>query len=167
MKKLFLLIAILGLPLFPLRAQVHKTSVQSKIGHYVRTHKNMLVADAVVTLAQGADAASTIKAEGICKTCADQGFFGPHPTHFQAYFQTEIGAVGVIAFNAAAYHHYRKGGDDASSVGQFFFSWMFTAPVSFHAYADVQDNVGAINEWEQSHSSSARLAAARNRLLRQ
>lgn len=117
----------------------HFSAVRA-VGHYIGTHKFPLVVDTMVVLANAADAASTLRAAHYCPTCIDYAL-GRNPSPVKTWGELMGFSAGLVAFNQAAYHHYRAEGSDPSWVGQKFFVLMFSAPVLLHAAADVRDNV--------------------------
>lgn len=135
------------------------TNAQAGPWHYIKTHKNALVADSVAILSGVADGYTTRWAERKCPTCQDQGIFGAHPSAAGAYGESLIGPAIDVAFIHLAYHHYRQGGDDPSTGGQVFFSWMLTVPIAYHSYADVEDNIGAVNDYESRNAARMRVSA--------
>lgn len=123
-----------------IRIRKHEFSTGRRISRYIATHKFPLVIDAVVVLANAADAASTLRASHYCPTCIDYAL-GPNPSPAKTWGELMGFSAGLVAFNQLAYHHYREDGTDPSWMGQKFFVLMFSVPVIVHAAADVRDNV--------------------------
>jgi len=123
-----------------IRIRKYHFSTGRRISHYLVTHKFPLVVDAVVVLANAADAASTLRAAHYCPTCIDYAL-GRNPSPAKTWGELMGFSAGLVAFNQLAYHHYREEGTDPSWMGQKFFVLMFSVPVIAHAAADVRDNV--------------------------
>ncbi|HEX5425896.1 MAG TPA: hypothetical protein VFW94_20275 [Candidatus Acidoferrales bacterium] len=115
-------------------------SAPRAIGHYIGTHKLPLAVDALVVLANAADAASTLRAAHYCPSCIDYAL-GRNPSPAKTWGELMSFSAGLVAFNQLAYHHYREGGPEPSWGGQKFFVLMFSVPVIIHAAADVRINV--------------------------
>ena len=122
------------------RIQKQGFSAGHRFGHYIATHKFPLVVDAVVVLANAADAASTVRATHYCPTCKDYAL-GVNPSPAKTWGELMGFSAGLVAFNHLAYHHYREEGTDPSWMGQRFFVLMFSVPVTIRAASDVRDNV--------------------------
>jgi hypothetical protein len=105
--------------------------------HFVKTHKTLLAADALLILAQAADARSTVYSQRVCPSCIDQGWLGPHPSPVQAWFGTEIEAAGLISLDHLAWHYAPTRG------GRLFGTVFITAPLTINAVVDAKDNYAA------------------------
>lgn len=116
-----------------------KESIPHRFGHYIRTHKLPLAAGAAVTLADSADAVSTLRAERYCPTCIDESL-GRHPSPAKVWFNTQLASAFVVPFNLLAYHHYDKTGSDPSKFGQKFFTLFLSVPLAIKAAADADAN---------------------------
>jgi len=88
----FMLLSAITLAAIPTSAQTstHHTGPIVHIGHYVRTHKELLAADAIVAAGVWAEMASSIHCEDVSPRCLDKGPLGPRPGH------DEFIAVGFI-----------------------------------------------------------------------
>lgn len=128
----------------PVRA--YHAAKLSHVGHYIRTHKSLLLIDGIDVAGGAADWASTRYAQRVCGSeCVDLGSFGAHPTNLQVGIETMWGpAIGVV-FNHLAWHHYRKDGPDPDRVGRTFWSLFIGVPLGFHAYSDVISNLNAVD----------------------
>lgn len=119
---------------------LHKKGAFQGIGHYIRTHKVCLIADAAVVLGNSADAASTVRAAHYCPTCEDFAL-GRNPSPAKVWLNLTAFSALVVTMNHLSYHHYRQGGTDADKIGQKFFVGVFSIPTVIHAIADTETNV--------------------------
>lgn len=87
-----MLFGAIALATIPATAQTstHHTGPIVHIRHYVRTHKELLAADAIVAAGVWAEMASSIHCEDVSPRCLDKGPLGPRPGH------DEFIAVGFI-----------------------------------------------------------------------
>lgn len=89
-------LAVLLLAIAPVvQAQTTKPSVPAKVGHYVKTHKRLLVADAVIVAAWSADAASSVHAQKSGCCVESNPILGPHPNEV-ATWSFAMGMAGLL-----------------------------------------------------------------------
>ena len=76
-----------------------------RIQHYVHTHKELLLADTLVWLGQGADAASTLHCIEVSTACRETNpIVGPRPNALQLVGGVFLAAGGVTTLNHLAWH---------------------------------------------------------------
>lgn len=129
---------------------------------FVSDHPVMAVADAAMLAAGAWDWVTTYHAERVCALCVDQGL-GRNPPTWKIGLWTMMGPAGVIAFNAAASHHYGVNGPEPDSAARFFFEAGFSTLVTIHGISDAKDNNNAIN-WLKPTQAAQQAQRARDRV---
>jgi len=101
MKKILFSLALL-LIAFPLIAQdaprsVLKASPIARVGHYLNTHKRLLISDAIVVASFSADAASSVHCQHSSPACLEQNsIVGPRPNEVQTWGWSTLAMVSVV-----------------------------------------------------------------------
>ena len=74
--------------------------------HFVKTHKAVLIADALTTASLAADAASSVHCQNVApETCIEtSGMLGPHPTPRSTWLHVTPFIGGFIAANHLIWH---------------------------------------------------------------
>ena len=131
-------------------ASLHRRPL-SKIGHYMGTHKVLLVSDAILILGGAADDASTVHCRHMHPACVESNPILPgHATNAQIYGQTAATAVAFIAFNHWIARKYRHD-------GLWGYSYLLvTTPLVIESAVDTAHNIRVADT----------LAAARGRVSR-
>ena len=116
-----------------------------KVWHYVNTHKELLVSDAIIIAAWSADAASTVNDERNCPSCVEtNSVLGPHPTEGAIWLY----ASGFSAFQTALNHlawHY------APDPVLRHMVWIPAVITGVNELANVQNNV----RWAEAKATAA------------
>ena len=156
--------AVLALILWfcaPAFGQVERVSGASRIVHYVKTHKALLLSDAVIIAAQAADAASSVHCQKIRPVpCIDSSpTLGKHPTELATWGQD----MGLAAFIVTADHGaVWLSNSDPEHYGAYrHFIWLPTIGIAGIEGPTVWNNVCVAE-----HDQKARQAIARERLSR-
>ena len=132
-----------------LRAQeTERAKRPAKIGHYIHTHKELLIADAVVLLAWSADAASSVHCQHVSPYCVDSNsVVGPHPSNAATWGFAESMAVGLIVGEHLFWWQANKVDPEARHI-----ILLFPAAVVITQYWNVSGNVAAANRLENARS---------------
>jgi hypothetical protein len=70
----------------------------AKIGHYIRTHKELLISDAIILLALNADAGSSVHCQHVSPNCLEaNSITGPRPSNAAIWGVANGYALGLIA----------------------------------------------------------------------
>lgn len=119
--------------------------------HYIKTHKTVLVVDALVVASIGADLASSVHCQHLHPTPCTEENWGAHPSNLQTWGVGSAFAVGFIAAEHLQWHYA------PNNAGRYFMSGLIVLPITIDEYFNVRSNVNtAIN-----------LQAARQKLLRE
>jgi hypothetical protein len=100
MRRALDLIIILLFCAWPANAQL--ITPPNRVGHWLKTHWVLLVADGLVIAAQGADVGSSIHCQHVApKACQEGGglFGGKHPSESATIGNGAIFAGSIVAFN--------------------------------------------------------------------
>lgn len=133
----FFLFALLALP------------AQAGPVHYIKTHKAVLIADALTTASLAADAASSVHCQNVApQTCIETSeMLGRHPTARSTWLHVSPFIAGFITANHLIWKY-------APTPGGRYFGLVFTtAPVTIDEYFNVRSNV-----------RTAEMLSARNRV---
>ena len=77
-----------------------------KAWHYVSTHKELIISDAIVIAAWSADAASTVNDQKNCATCVEtNALLGRHPSKRAIWFTALGSTSGQIALSHLMWHY--------------------------------------------------------------
>jgi hypothetical protein len=133
------------------RAQQAEKRDVGRVGHYIRTHKELLVADTIIVLAEGADAASSVHCQRTSPNCVERNStVGSHPSNAVTW--------GYAAGTAAAL-----------LTGEHLLWWLAKKvdPGARHLVVIAPIASGVTEYWSVSGNVDAanRLAAARSRLM--
>ena len=131
------------------RAQeIERTKKPAKIRHYIRTHKELLIADAVILLAQSADAGSTVHCQHVSPFCVEtNGVIGPHPSNGATWADAEVTAVGLIVALHLFWWQANKVDPEARHI-----VLLFPVVDGISTYWSVSGNVAAANRLENART---------------
>lgn len=103
--------------------------------HYIRTHKELLAADAIFAAAIFADDGSSIPCQHAAVPCIEEnGLLGQHPSDRAFY----LSGVGISAFELSMYHllwHYAPDKVDRHII------WFPTTAFAIYEFRNVRSNV--------------------------
>lgn len=148
------LFAVVFMCLVPaVSAQARKASVPARVAGYVKTHKELILADALVGAAWSLDAWSSARCQRISPTgCIEQNpIVGPHPTSGQLYGFALGFSAAQITMNHLLWHY-------APSPDLRHMIWFFDGPfIGFEAW-NINHNIdsGNILRQEQARARLAR-----------
>ena len=121
-----------------------------KIGHYVLSHKELLVADSLVALALSAEAASSIHCQNVSTGCYEiNPMLGARPSQVQYWGS----AVGVSAGIIAANHLFWR--DSRRPFGKHGV-WVSSTPAIVVGAFDTRHSVNAAETLQQYQVRQAR-----------
>lgn len=136
--------------------KVEKPSIEARVHTYVRTHKELLTNDALLSSAIFADAGSTIHCQNVGgPSCVETDpLLGKHPSA-GAVIGLAIGAdVGFIAINHLVWHF-------APDKVSRHILWVWTAPVILTEALASQNNVNVTEMLENELTKQRSQARAR------
>jgi hypothetical protein len=137
MKTLAIAVLLFALPT---QAQFHK------VGHYIKTHKELLVSDAIVIAAIGADVGSSVHCQSVSSGCIEQNpILGPHPTELQTSGVGLMVATAVITGNHLIWHYGKPLGG-----GEQHMIWFSTIPIGIMETFNVKSNVDAAEQLQNN-----------------
>lgn len=129
-RKLLLIVTIL-LCALPAQAQFHK------VGHYIKTHKELLASDAIVALAFSADAGSSVHCQSVSLQCIEtNSLVGKHPTERQTAAWTLLAVGGIITGNHLIWHFGKQ-----AEPGAEHLIWLDTTAIAIMETFNVRSNV--------------------------
>jgi hypothetical protein len=131
------------------RAQeIKRARMPAKIGHYIRTHKELLISDAVVLLALNADAGSTVHCKHVSPYCLEtNSIIGPHPSNAAVWGLVNGYAVGLIAGVHLFWWQANKVDPEARHI-----ILLFPIALGIDEYWTVTSNVADANLLENARS---------------
>jgi hypothetical protein len=128
--------------------ETEKARKLPRIAHYIRTHKELLIADAIILLAQSADAGSTAHCQHVSPLCIEtNGVIGPHPSNGAAWADAEVTAVELIVALHLFWWQANKVNPDARHI-----VLVFPVVDGISEYCTVTGNVAAANRLENARS---------------
>jgi len=135
--------------ILPTRAQEKENKrVVARVGQYLRSHKELLIADTIVLLAWSADAGSSVHCQHVSSGCVDSNsVVGPHPSNAATWAFAEGMAVGLIAGQHLVWWQANKVDPEARHV-----ILLFPAAIGITEYWNVTGNVAAANRLESARS---------------
>jgi hypothetical protein len=131
------------------RAQeIKRARMPAKIGHYIRTHKEILISDAVILLALNADAGSTVHCLHVSPGCIEtNSIIGPRPSNAAVWGLVEGYAVGLIAAQHLFWWQANKVDPEARHI-----NLLFPIVVGIDEYWTVTGSVAGANRLENARS---------------
>jgi hypothetical protein len=105
-----------------------------KIGRYIKTHKFLLVSDAILVGSSLADAVTTERCLHVPGCVESNPFVGPHPSDLEIY-GIKMGLTGIfVTMNHKWFH-------DSEHRPIQFLPFLWTAPLVASSIADAANNV--------------------------
>lgn len=135
-KKLAVLLFLLLSVTWVTQAQV-KVSLAAKASHYVRTHKRLLVADAIIMASWAADAASSVHAQKSGCCVETNPLLPKHPNELQTWsYSMGVGALMVTGEHLIWWAGNKYGQEEAAHL------LIWPAPIAhgITEYFTVKDN---------------------------
>lgn len=144
---------VLALVVMASAPAVRADNLAHKVWHYIATHKELLVYDAIVIGGPMADAASTRHCLNYSIYCTEgNGILPPRPSNAQLFGSAAGGAVGLTITGHLLWHFAPRTDDRQILV------WI-AAPVGIGEGRQVSDNVAAISTLPRPEYRPARLGA--------
>jgi len=139
---------------FAIPAHAQLSTPPNRVLQYIKTHKFLLAADALVVAATMADSASSVHCQKVNQNCTEGGFplrqiFGPRPPAAGVYSFGVLKAAGLVA-TAHVFYHYQNAKPDAGGTQYAFVLWI--APSCFLSGVATQDAVNVASQ----HQAAAR-----------
>jgi hypothetical protein len=131
--------ALILLCAFSAHAQAINPSVVAHVGRYVRTHKRLLVADAILGASWGADAASSTNCQRIAKaSCVETNpLLGKHPSPAVTWGY----AAGMASVMIAGEHLIWWEGNKVDPEAGHVIIWFVPVPFAISEFINVRTNV--------------------------
>lgn len=135
----------------PTLAQQAEKRGMARVGHYIRTHKELLIADVIIALAEGADAGSSVHCQHVSASCNEtNSTLGRHPSNAATWTYAGGTAAALITAEHLVWWQAKKVDPEARHL-----ILIFPLAVGITESWTVSQNVDAAN----------RLAAARSRVM--
>jgi hypothetical protein len=128
--------------------EIKRAKMPAKIGHYIRTQKELLISDAILVLAESADAGSTVHCQHVSRGCIEtNSIIGPHPSNAATWADAEVTAVGLIVLLHCFWWQANKVDPEARHL-----VLLFPIVDGIATYWSVTGNVEAANQLENARS---------------
>jgi hypothetical protein len=139
------------------QSAVKDRSFAGRVGHYITTHKTVLVLDTLIVFAQAADAASSVHCQHVSpQGCIERNsLLGPHPSPAAAWGLSMGYASSLVAANHLWW--WATGKWNEKDLRPLMGMWV--APVAVFQVFNVKDNVDGTEYLEnrQVHLPRVRL----------
>jgi hypothetical protein len=121
-----------------------RLSALSHVGHYIRTHKELLAADTLMTLSLSADVGSSVHCQSVSLGCVETACFLPtHPNELQIEGDAAAKIISLISLN-----HWLFRVADRTDPPARHLIWFWTIPIAVTEFVTVRSNVATANELE-------------------
>jgi len=121
-----------------------------RVGHYINTHKELLVADVLVVAAWSADAASSVHCQRIAGCTETNALLGKNPNEFHTWLAAMAPAAALITLDHLAVHF-------APDKFDSHLFWFGPAGLCGLEFFNVKGNVDAAEYLQRQSAARARL----------
>lgn len=156
-KACFFVLLLAALPSFA-GAQLEKSRSFPHVGHYIKTHKELLASDALLLAASAADAASSVHCQDVLrKGCIETSpALSAHPSAAASWGLSMGLASALVALDHGA---VRLANDDPDQYGSMrHFVWFTSVPMAGFKGAATWNNVCVTNHGQAEEIARARLS---------